>query len=105
MRPLVEAAGLPASAILSPVAVAAEVIAGTMLLLGLYARLGAVIAISTMAVAVYAHLAIDVWPNESEPPILLPVIVLVSAGYVLARGAGLWSLDRRLASRKTPPMS
>ena len=102
MRPLVEAAGIPAATVLSPTAVAVEILAGTLLLVGLYARLGALLAIPTMAVAVYTHLAIDAWPNGEEPPIALPVVVLACAGYVLWRGAGAWSLDRKLT---TPEMS
>jgi putative oxidoreductase len=97
MRPLVEAAGLPAASVLSPAAVGIEIVAGVLLLLGLYARLGALLAIPTMAVAAYAHLAIDTWPNSAgEPPILLPVLVFASAAYVLLRGAGAWSIDNGL---------
>jgi uncharacterized membrane protein YphA (DoxX/SURF4 family) len=96
MRPLVEAANLPAAAVLSPVGVAVEILTGILLLIGLYARLGALLAIATMAVAVYAHVAIDVWPNPAgEPPIALPIIVLVCAAYLFARGAGAWSVDAR----------
>ena len=99
MMPLVEAADLPAAAILSPIAVAAEILAGTLLLLGAYARLGALLAIPTMAVAFYAHLVIDVWPNgaSNEPPVLLPLAVLACATYVLWRGAGAWSIDSVLS--------
>jgi putative oxidoreductase len=100
MTPLVEAAGLPAVSLLSPTAVAIEIIAGTLLLLGLYARLGSVLAIPTMAVATYAHLAIDIWPNPNEPPIALPLIVIACAAYILWRGAGSWSVDRLTAGRK-----
>ena len=96
MRPLVEAAGLPAAALLSPLAVAIEIVAGALLLLGLYARLGGLLTVPTMLVAIYAHLAIDVWPNagHEEPPLALPIVVLAAAVYVLLRGAGAWSLDR-----------
>jgi putative oxidoreductase len=97
MRPLVEAAGFPFAAILAPVGVAVEIIAGVLLLLGLWARVGALLAIPTMLGAVYAHLIIEVWPNgpENEPPLALPIAVLVCAAYVLWRGAGRWSIDRR----------
>ena len=76
---------------------AIEIAAGLSLLLGLWARVGALLAIPTMLGAIYAHLVIGVWPNgpENEPPIVLPVAVLVCAGYVLWRGAGRWSLDSR----------
>jgi putative oxidoreductase len=95
MRPLVEAAGLPFAAVVSPVGVAIEIVAGLSLLLGLWARVGALLAIPTMLGAIYAHLVIGVWPNgpENEPPIVLPVAVLACAGYVLWRGAGRWSFD------------
>jgi putative oxidoreductase len=97
MRPLVEAAGIPLAAVVAPVAVAVEIVAGVSLLLGYWARLGAALAIPTMAGAVYSHLAIGVWPNgpENEPPMALPFAVLLCAAYVLWRGAGRWSLDRR----------
>jgi uncharacterized membrane protein YphA (DoxX/SURF4 family) len=95
MTPLVEAANLPAASLLSPIAVAVEIIAGLLILAGFYARIGAALAVPTMAVAVYVHLVIDVWPNGAgnEPPILLPLAVAACALYVLWRGAGRWSLD------------
>jgi putative oxidoreductase len=101
MDPLVEAAGLPFVSVLAPLAVAAEIVAGVSLLLGAFARIGALIAIPTMLVAVYAHLTIDVWPNgaENEPPIVLPIAVALCAAYVLWRGAGRWSVDRWRAGR------
>jgi putative oxidoreductase len=97
MRPLVEAAGFPIPGLLAPLAVAAELVAGTLLVLGLWARIGAALAIPTMLGAVYTHLVVDVWPNvdAQEPPIALPVLVLLIASYVLQRGAGRWSLDAR----------
>ncbi|HSE46558.1 MAG TPA: DoxX family protein [Gemmatimonadales bacterium] len=103
MRPLVEAAGLPFAAVVSPVAVAIEVVAGLSLLLGLWARIGALLAIPTMLGAIYAHLAIGVWPNgpENEPPIGLPIAVAACAGLILWKGAGRWSADHRHARRGT----
>lgn len=95
MRPLVEAAGFPLAAVVSPVAVAIEIVAGLSLLLGLWARVGGILAVPVMLGAVYAHLVIDVWPNgpENEPPLALPIAVMVAAAYVVWRGAGRWSLD------------
>lgn len=77
--------------------VATEIVAGALLLLGLCARVAALVAIPTMLGAVYAHLAIGVWPNgpEREPPMALPIAVMVCAAYVVWRGAGRWSLDHR----------
>jgi putative oxidoreductase len=105
MRPLVEAAGFPLPGLLAPLAVAAELVGGTLLLLGLWARVGAALAIPTMLGAVYTHLVVDVWPNghAEEPPFLLPIVVLLIASYVLWRGAGRWSLDARRAHRRRGP--
>jgi len=97
MQPLVEAAGFPLPAFVAALAVAAEIVAGLALIIGFWARVGAVLAVGNMLGAVYAHLAIDVWPNgaENEPPLALPIAVLLCAAYVLWRGAGRWSLDHR----------
>ena len=97
MRPLVEAAGLPLAGLISPIAVAIEIVAGLSLILGLWARMGGLLAIPTMLGALYAHAVIDVWPNgaDNEPPIALPLAVMACAAYVLWRGAGRWSLDHR----------
>lgn len=100
MRPLVDAAGIPLAAVVSPVAVAIQIVAGVSLLLGLWARVGGLLAIPSMLGALYAHLVIDIWPNgaESEPPLALPIAVLLAGSYVLWRGAGRWSLDHRRRS-------
>ena len=101
MRPLVEAAGIPFADLVSPIGVAVEIVAGLSLLLGLWARIGGLLAIPTMLGAVYAHLVIDAWPNgpENEPPLALPIAVLLCAAYVVWRGPGPWSFDRRSARR------
>jgi putative oxidoreductase len=95
MQPLVEAMGLPLAGVLAPAAVALEIAAGVSLLLGYWTRAGALLAIVTMAAAFYSHLAIDVWPNPQEPPLLLPLVILASAVFLLWRGGGRWSLDAR----------
>jgi len=103
LRPLFEAAGFPFAAVVSPVGVAVKIVAGIALLLGLCARVAGFFAVPIMPAAIYAHLVIDVWPNPEmdEPPMLLPIAVLVSAAYVLWRGAGRWSIDGR-RSRDRP---
>ncbi|MQA00578.1 MAG: DoxX family membrane protein [Dehalococcoidia bacterium] len=109
MQPLVEAAGLPAPALLAPAAVAAEVAAGVALLLGAFARAGAALAVVAMLAAIYAHATIDVWPNgaDQEPPLALPIVVLLCGAYILWRGAGRWSIDAlgaRGTSEEWPPV-
>jgi putative oxidoreductase len=100
MFPLVEAAGFPLPSIVAPLGVAAEIVAGLSLLLGAWARVGGLTAITVMLGAIYAHLVIGVWPNgaESEPPLALPIIVAAAAAYVVVRGAGRWSVDGRRGS-------
>jgi putative oxidoreductase len=98
LQPLVEAAGFPFAAVVSPIAIAVKIAAGVLLLLGLWARVGAAVGVFMMIGALYAHMVIDVWPNApevSEPPLVLPISVLVASAYVLWRGAGRWSFDRR----------
>jgi len=97
MLPLVEAAGFPLPSIVAPIGVVAEIVAGLSLLLGAWARVGGLIAITVMLGAIYAHLVIDVWPNgaENEPPLALPIVVAAAAAYVVVRGAGRWSVDGR----------
>jgi uncharacterized membrane protein YphA (DoxX/SURF4 family) len=103
MEPLVAAAGLPFPPLVAPIAVACEIAAGAALLLGAFARVGALLAIPTLVVAIYAHLTIGVWPNgaDREPPLALPVVVLACAVYVLWRGAGRWSVDERAGTSRT----
>ena len=105
LEPLVEAAGFPFAAVVAPIAIAVKIVAGILLLLGQWARIGGFLGVAMMLGALYAHLVIDVWPNApemEEPPLVLPIAVLLSAAYVLWRGAGRWSLDRRHASRAEP---
>lgn len=81
-----------------------EVVAGLLLASGAFARIGAVFAVGAMAVALFTHATFTpyvpqgasvafTWPDE--PPILLPLVVLAASLYVLARGAGSWSVDAR----------
>lgn len=92
IMPILEAARIPlpeVNAVLAPVV---EVVAGLLLLSGAFARVGAALGCASMAVAVYAHVVAD-WPDE--PPIVLPIAVLLAALYVLWRGGGAWSMDAK----------
>jgi len=90
MRPILEAAGIPMPGLNATLAPLMEILAGALLLSGAAARVGAAIAVLSMAVALYAHTVAD-W--QDEPPVVLPLAVLLAALYVLARGAGAWSVD------------
>lgn len=72
-----------------------EVLIGLLLLLGFYARLGALVVIPMMVVATYVHMVVkdpSVFPLQPAEPVI-PLVVLVLGAYVLWRGAGSWSLD------------
>lgn len=73
----------------------AEMLIGVLLLLGVFARLGALVAIPMMIVATYVHIVVtdpNLFPLQPEEP-FIPIVVLALSGYVLWRGAGSWSLD------------
>ena len=81
----------------------AEMVIGVLLLLGVFARLGALVAIPMMIVATYVHIVVNdpnLFPLQPEEPII-PIVVLALSGYVLWRGAGSWSLD--LSSTRRQP--
>ena len=82
---------------------AAETIGGILLLLGLFARVGGVLGIATMAVAIYttilfsgmsvADLPGGLTEIPKVPPLPLPVMITVASLVVVAVGGGAWSLD------------
>jgi uncharacterized membrane protein YphA (DoxX/SURF4 family) len=88
LAPILEGAGIPfpeLNAVLAPIA---QIAAGVLLLTGVRARIGALLALGTMAGALFAHLRFD-WVDE--PTLLLPLAVVAGTGYVLVRGPGcLW---------------
>ena len=81
----------------------AEMLIGVLLLLGVFARLGALVAIPMMIVATYVHVVVNdpnLFPLQPEEP-FIPIVVLALSGYVLWRGAGSWSLDL-ISTRRQP---
>lgn len=108
MKPLIEAAGLPAPGLMAVVAPLAQLVAGFMLISGAFARIGALIAMGTMAGAIMTHVKIpnDQWPMPTpdapealgaEPTFMLGIAAVVIAGaiVVLWKGAGAKSIDLR----------
>jgi putative oxidoreductase len=77
-----------------------EFYGGAAILLGLFTRPVAFILSGEMAVAYFmAHQPQGTWPiqNHGEPAVFLCFIFL----FLAAHGAGAWSLDAWLASRRT----
>ncbi|MFK7884650.1 MAG: DoxX family protein [Phycisphaerales bacterium] len=97
LKPILEGASIPmpgVNAIAGPVF---GVIAGLLMLSGAFARIGAALAIGSMTVALYTHAVFDHANFEwaDEPPIVLPIVVLLASVWVLWKGAGAWSVDGR----------
>ncbi len=96
MRPILEGAGIPMPHFNAAVAPIVEIVAGLLILGGALTRVGAALAIGTMAMALFVHMKFvptDAFSWEDEPPIVLPIVVLLSAVYLFWRGGGAWSLD------------
>ncbi len=72
-----------------------EIILGTILLIGFYTRIGAVMIIPIMSVAIYVHITVSnpaAFPAQPQEP-FIPVAVIIMAVIVLIKGGGNWSLD------------
>jgi uncharacterized membrane protein YphA (DoxX/SURF4 family) len=85
LLPIVEGAGFPFPELSARLAPIAQILAGLLLLTGIQARVGALLALGTMAGALLAHLRFD-WADE--PPMLLPILVIAGAVTILLRGPG-----------------
>jgi len=98
IKPILEGAGIPMAGLNAVVAPIVEIVAGLLILSGALTRVVAALAVGTMAMALYAHIKFvptEVFAWEDEPPVVLPIVVLLSAIYLLWRGGGAWSVDGR----------
>ena len=71
-----------------------EIVAGTLITVGLFTRPAAFIASGQMAAAYFiSHLPRGFWPieNGGEAAVLFCFVFL----YIASRGAGMWSIDAR----------
>ncbi|MCH8080609.1 MAG: DoxX family protein [Proteobacteria bacterium] len=72
-----------------------EVIIGIILFIGYYSRIGAVMIIPIMSVAIYVHITVSnpaAFPAQPQEPIF-PIAIIIMAVIVLINGGGNWSLD------------
>ena len=77
-----------------------EIVIGSLLVLGLFSRVGGLVVMGIMTVATYVHLTVNdptLFPLQPKEPII-PLIVFVLSAYVLWRGGGAWSLDLKSSS-------
>lgn len=105
-RRILEVSGLPGPIDLTLIAApAAEVLAGVLLLLGLFARVGGLLGIATMAPAILSTVKLmnlEAADKPFVPPLPVPIAVLLCSAYVLWRGAGAWSVDAARSKEGTP---
>ena len=72
-----------------------EILIGIILLVGYYSRIGALMILPIMSVAVYVHLTVSnpgAFPSQPQEPIM-PIVVIILALIIIKKGGGKWSLD------------
>ncbi len=72
-----------------------EIFLGISLLLGFYSRIGALMILPVMFVAIYVHLTVTnpaAFPAQPQDP-YIPVAIIVMAFFVIKNGGGNWSMD------------
>ena len=72
-----------------------EITLGITLLVGYYSRIGAVMIIPIMLVAIYVHITVSnpaAFPAQPQEP-FIPIAVIIMAVIVFIKGGGNWSLD------------
>ena len=88
LDPILQGAGIPFpefNAIIGPVI---QLLAGSFLIAGYFARIGAALTIPAMGLATYTHLVHD-WADE--PPLALPIVLIVLSLFVLWKGCLLYT--------------
>ena len=72
-----------------------EIFLGMIILLGYYSRIGALMALPLMFVAIYVHLTVNnpaAFPAQPQDP-YIPIAVITMALIVIKKGGGNWSMD------------
>ena len=72
-----------------------EIFLGMIILLGYYSRIGALMALPLMFVAIYVHLTVSnpaAFPAQPQEP-YIPIAVITMALIVIKKGGGNWSMD------------
>ena len=68
---------------------------GIILLLGYYSRIGALMVLPVMLVAMYVHLTVSnpaAFPAQPQEP-YIPMAVIIMALFIIVKGGGNWSMD------------
>jgi uncharacterized membrane protein YphA (DoxX/SURF4 family) len=95
-RDILTAGGVPMVDVNVWAASSAEMLGGVLLLTGFFARVGALLGVSTMVPAILTTVRLASLPDgPMVPPLPLPIMVLVASTIVLVLGGGAWSGDAR----------
>lgn len=79
-----------------------EVILGSILIIGHYSRLSALVIFPIMLVAIYVHLTVThpgAFPSQPQEP-YMPIMVILMAMVIVIKGGGAWSLDMKFSRIK-----
>jgi len=72
-----------------------EIFLGIILLLGYYSRIGALMVLPIMFVAIYVHLTVinpAIFPAQLQEP-YIPIAIIIMAVIIIWKGGGNWSMD------------
>ena len=72
-----------------------EVILGSILIIGHYSRISALVTLPIMLVAIYVHLTVTnpgAFPSQPQEP-YMPIMVIMMALVIIIKGSGAWSMD------------
>ena len=72
-----------------------EFVLGIILLLGYYSRIGALMILPIMVVAISVHLTVSnpaAFPSQPQEP-YVPIVIILMAFIVMSKGGGNWSMD------------
>ncbi len=78
-----------------------EVVLGLFLIKGHYSKIGALLVLPIMVVAIYVHLTVTnpgAFPSQPQEP-YMPIIVILMALLILLKGAGSWSSDLKSVNK------
>ncbi|MDP2470685.1 MAG: DoxX family protein [Candidatus Palauibacterales bacterium] len=97
------AAGIPLTGLMRWVEPFVEIAAGLALMIGAFTRIAALVVICLMAVAAYVHVVVSdpaMFPLQPDEPVV-PLAVILMAGYLVWRGGGRGSVDFRDVPRRS----
>ena len=79
-----------------------EILLGVILLIGYYSRIGALMVLPVMLVAMYVHLTVSnpaAFPAQPQEP-YIPIAIIIMAVIIIWKGGGNWSMDMFILLKK-----